>query len=76
MSYLKQDKVNPKRWMKDELRWNARDYSDCGEINTTKLAENCADCLNLYVDEASENYDIPEEIFDLAFEVAEEFLND
>lgn len=44
------------------------DYRDgCGEINCTGLAEETAHYLDLY-----ENYsDIPEWVFELAFDVAE-----
>lgn len=40
-----------------------------GEINCTKLAEQAAHALDIYV---GKNYDIPEEVFELAFELSEE----
>lgn len=71
MSYLKRQTITPKNWMIQELNFHMDDYLEWGEINTTKLAENCADCLNLYIDEI--DYEIPEEIFDLAFDVSEQY---
>jgi len=57
-------------WMKEELKFNAGIYLDCGEVNCTKLAENCAYELDLYV---GDEYTIPEEVFDLAVDTAEEW---
>ena len=68
MSYVKRTKENPKNWMKNELQWNREEYIEWGEINTTKLAENCANALLLYLDDFDAT--IPEEVFDLAVEVA------
>lgn len=70
MTFLRQQKISPKYWMKQELNFNLDDYLEYGEINCTKLAENCADALNLYIDEI--DYQIPEYVFDIAFDVSEE----
>lgn len=72
MSYLKQEKVSPRKWMQNELEWNLDVYLEYGEINCTKLAEECAEVLTLYADDFDAT--IPEKIFDLAFEVAEKHL--
>ena len=68
MSYLKRDKISPRKWMRYELDWHTEDYLEYGEINCTKLAEACAEALALYTDDFDAT--IPEEVFDLAFEVA------
>jgi hypothetical protein len=43
--------------------------SKTGEIDCTKLAEKAANALDIYV---GNNYDIPEEVFELAFELSED----
>ena len=70
MTFLQQQRTNIKNWMRGELAQFKNDYLNCGEINCTLLAENCADVLNLYI---GDEYTIPEEVFDLAVDVAEEF---
>lgn len=42
-----------------------------GEVNYTELAETTADHLDLYVDDV--DFEIPEEVFDLAVEAGEDF---
>ena len=59
-------------WMIRELDDDYDSYDDCGEINTTLLAENCAQDLNLYEED---DETIPEEVFEIAFEVSEELGN-
>jgi len=44
---------------------------DTGEINCTKLAEETANALDLY--ESDDDCTIPEEVYDLAVDVAQEF---
>lgn len=53
-------------WMKRALLYDHASYDDCGEIDCTKLAENCADGLELYEDEEC---NISQELFDLAVDV-------
>jgi len=60
-------------WMRKELSLNFEEYNDCGEINCTLLAENCCEELDGY---EGEDYDIPEEFYDLAVEIAENFEED
>lgn len=57
-----------RRWMRVELAAAPEDYEDCGEVNTTKLAEDCAEALDLAGDDF--NATIPDEVFDIAFDVA------
>lgn len=64
------DLERAKSWMNKALTYETNDYLDCGEVNCTKLAEDAAEALELYADEEAT---IPEEVFDLAAEVAEEF---
>ena len=71
MSYLGRKKVHPKQWMRNELQWNSENYLEYGEINCTKLAEECAEVLVLYGDDFDAT--IPEEVFDLAVEVVVDF---
>lgn len=58
-----------KIWMRNALNYEFNEYDYYGEVNHTKLTENCANALNLY-DEDGET--IPEELFDLAIDVAEQ----
>lgn len=61
------NRAQVKTWMLTNLV----DFVDeCGEINTTALAENAADVFDLYEDKV--DYEIKDEVFDLAFVVAEE----
>src|SRR3990167_8360703 len=60
-------------WMRKELSLNFEEYNDCGEIDCTLLAENCCEELDGY---EGEDYDIPEEFYDLAVEIAENFEED
>lgn len=53
-----------KRVMRQHIN-ECRD-SSTNELNHTLLAERAADILDLYVDH--ENYDIPEEVFEIAAE--------
>jgi len=56
------------QWMKK----NIEDYIDeCGEVDCTSLAENCADNFYIYEDEI--DFKIPDEIFDLAVEASQWF---
>lgn len=64
------DEKAVRNWMIQELEFNQDDYLDCDEINCTSLAENAAQALDLYQGDDAE---IPEEVFDLAVEVAEQF---
>lgn len=67
MSNVTPKEHTARKWMRNQLRLNRNDYDDCGEINSTKLAENCANELNLCEgDEAT----IPEYVFDIAAELA------
>ena len=58
-----------KKLMMAELQSNFHEYDDCGEVDCTGLAEHICLAENLYDDEDN----IPEELFDLAFEVSEKF---
>ena len=52
------------------MRRNVAAYVDgCGEVNATKLAEDAACECNAHV---GDDYEIPEEVFDLAVIVAED----
>ena len=55
-----------RRWM----RAHTDDHTDrlTGEVNLTALAEEAAMVFDLHEDDA--DFTIPEEVFDLAFEVA------
>lgn len=54
-------------WMRRELYVSAADYDDCGEINVTLLAENCA------IDLGHEEWldDDLHEVWSIAVEMAE-----
>lgn len=54
--------------MLDDLFHFYHEYDDCGEINLTKLAESICHQEDLY-----EGDDIPERLFDLAFQAAERY---
>lgn len=60
-----------KNWMTRELQNNSSDYDDCGEVNCTRLAENAAQAMDLYLDDP--DFTIPSEVFDAAVMVAEKF---
>ena len=69
-----EDKARAKKWMMDTLfeaheSGDDNDYFDCGEIQCTALAENCADEYDLMDDDG----DIEEWVLELAVDVAEEF---
>lgn len=66
------DLEKAKRWMRNALMHDRHEYDYYGEINCTKLAEMCAFNLDMYVDD--NNYAIPEELFDLAIDVSEQFV--
>lgn len=55
-------------WMKNALLYDYESYDDCGEVICTKLAEDCADELNLYENE--DEGTISEDMFELAVDVA------
>lgn len=58
-------KPNIKKWMRE----NAADHDDgCGGIEMTTLAEAAALVLNLYG--PAPKYEIPEEVFEIAYEVS------
>lgn len=63
------------RW----LRRNVGDYlDDCNEVDTTRLAEAAADALKLYRDPENADVDdhaakIPDQVYDLALELAEDY---
>lgn len=61
------DKSKATQWMRNALKYDLDDYNYFGEVNCTKLAENCANELDLYEDD---EYTIPELLFDLAVEVS------
>lgn len=50
-----------KKWMLENL--SDEKYNDCNELNSTLLAEDCADDLDMY---EGDDFDIPEELFELA----------
>lgn len=58
-----------KKWMRNQLtlRPGFYDVFNSDEVNSTKLAEDAAHCLNLY-----DGDEIPEEIFEIALEISEE----
>lgn len=58
-----------RKWMRGQLRHNRAEYDDCGEVNSTKLAEDCAQEFNLYGDDPDAT--IPMWVFDLAVTVSE-----
>ena len=62
----KWDKTKTKRWMEQ----NVKDYVDrkTDEVDATGLAEAAANEFNIY--ENQQDYDIPEEVFDLAVDVS------
>lgn len=64
-------KIQALRWMKNTLRFDFESYDDCGEVNCTKLAEDCAEALNLYEDDV--DFEIPEVVFDAAVDVSRSF---
>ncbi len=59
-----------KNYMRNQLefRFPYFDTFNCGEVDMTKLAEDAAQELDLY-----ENDEVPEEVFEIAFEVAEDY---
>lgn len=61
-----------RKWMRDELLMCRDLYDDCGEINCTMLAENCADAFDIYV---GPEEDIPEWVFDLSVDISAKFQN-
>lgn len=59
-------------WMVFELQSDRPFYQDsAGCFNATKLAEECANALNLFIDEI--HYDIPDYVYDVACDVVEMF---
>jgi hypothetical protein len=61
-----------KDWMLAELDEYPADYVDaCGEVNTTQLAEDCANEFDLYLND--EAFDVPEGIYDWAVDAAEKW---
>lgn len=57
-----------RNWMRREIRHHASIYIDeFNEINATKLAEDCANEFDLYEDD---DCTIPQEVFDIAADVA------
>jgi hypothetical protein len=55
--------------MRNQLETNPESFDvfDSGEVNSTRLAEDTAQALDLYVGD-----DIPEEVFEIALEISEE----
>jgi hypothetical protein len=66
------DKKRISKLMLDELRYNFDEYDDYGDVNCTKLAEDICDQEDLHDAEGN----VPEELFDLAFEVSEQYKNE
>ena len=64
------ERILLKNWMTRELRMNRAEYEDCGEINCTKLAEECALILDRDYLLDAEGVD---GIWGLAAEVTERF---
>lgn len=59
------DLSKAKVWMMKALTYREEDYQDsAGEWDATKLAEDCANELNLWVPDT--DFDIPDELFELA----------
>lgn len=63
-----------RKWMFRQLDHFRKDYLDCGEVNATVLAENAAHEFDLYEENADAT--IPEEVFDMAVEISEQFEDD
>lgn len=63
--------TNIKAWMRAEIFAHPAMYIDCGEVNMTGLAE--AACMEFDAYGPEPRFDIPEMIWDAAFEVAEEY---
>lgn len=54
------------------MRLRVEEHIDsCGEVNMTALAEETADAGDLYEDDIE--YGIPEWVFELAYDIAQEF---
>lgn len=68
MELTKKHLSEAKRWMRVHIE---ECVDSCGEIDCTKLAEDCANHFEFY-DKDSSDAEIPEEIFDLAVQVSEE----
>ena len=61
-----------KEWLLYEFRYNKKEYLDeCNELNYTKIAEDCANSLNIYENEV--DYKIPDWLFSMVIDVAEKF---
>lgn len=58
------------RWMQRKLNNERHLYDDCGEINCTKLAEDCANEFDYY---EGDDYTIPEALFDLAVNISKPY---
>ncbi len=63
--------IKARRWMFRALNQRVSEYRVGEELNCTKLAEDCAEDMDLYEDHV--DYKIPEELFDLAVKVTEEW---
>jgi hypothetical protein len=78
MDLTAEQKHKARVWMKRTLLTEAEEYTDeCGETNHTKLAEACAEELDLYVGKLGpseglsddEYYIIPEDVYDTAVDM-------
>lgn len=58
-----------KEWMGHQLFANTYDYFDGIDVDLTKLGEDAAETFDIYENVA----DIPEWVWEVAFEVSEEF---
>lgn len=65
--------IKSRKWMINELKYNLSDYLDCGEIQCTKLTEDCANCFDLY--DNDNDATIPDGLFEMAYKLAENFKN-
>lgn len=63
------EKRDIRNWMNSMVA----EYEENGEIDRTKLGEGCVQDLKIY---KNDRYDIPDEVWDIAHEVAQEFEDD
>lgn len=57
------------------VRLNMEDYLYCGELNATKLAEECALEFDMF-EQVGSDCNVPEELYEYAAKIADEIEND
>lgn len=63
-------RMRVRRLMINECMVNRSLYEDCGELNTTLIAESFASEYDLYVNDSNGEPQIPNQLFDWAFEIS------